>query len=120
MGTNATTNNTMGAVALPVSMDLSVLSMGTLDIKPIPTKIIKCYVVQDSYVRSSFPNMNYGRDGLVVAGGGSTKAYLRFDLTNEKASIDMRDLVDARLQMYSEAVPDSYPIPFYEIPGITW
>ena len=124
MGTNATTNNTMGAVALPVSMDLSVLSMGTLDIKPIPTKIIKCYVAQDSYVRSEFPNMNYGQDGQLIAGqatqGSNFRTYLRFDLTQEKAKIDLNDVIDAKLYMYSDSTPDSYPLSFYEVPDDNW
>lgn len=121
---NSATNNTMGAVALPVAMDLQSISMGTIDIRPVPTKIIKCLVVQDSYVRSEFPNMNYGQDGQLIAGQSNPssmfRTYLRFDLTQEKANIDLNDVIDAKLYMYSYSTPDSYPLSFYEVPNDNW
>ena len=121
---NSATNNTMGAVALPVAMDLQSISMGTIDIRPVPTKIIKCYVVQDSYVRSEFPNMNYGRDGQLIAGqatqGSNFRTYLRFDLTQDKSNIDLNDVIDAKLYLYSDSTPDNYPLTFHEVPDDNW
>ena len=121
---NSATNNTMGAVALPVAMDLQSISMGTIDIRPVPTKIIKCYVVQDSYVRSDFPNMNYGRDGQFIAGqttqGSNFRTYLRFDLTQEKAKLDLNDVIDAKMYLYSDSTPDNYPLAFHEVPNDNW
>lgn len=40
---------------------------GKLEIKKIPSKILRIPPTMDTYIRDEFPNMNYGTDGCVVA-----------------------------------------------------